>query len=220
MREKFRSVIDFGTGRSSLLKTRSRRSQALHTGLNPSINAIGTNWIFSNHDAPKMPTKKSAKYGSLKLLGQAAVHYPDSPSPKTLETFRNEYPSRGYWIRFECPEFTSMCPVTGQPDFARITIEYVPDALCIESKSLKFYLASYRNTRSFNEEIVNRILDDLLTACRPRQAIVQGEFAARGGINVSVDACYPDDSTTATNRREIVRSNHEKQNAERRRSHL
>ena len=144
-----------------------------------------------------MPTKKSAKYGSLKLLGKAAVHYPDSPSPKTLETFQNEYSRRGYWIRFECPEFTSMCPVTGQLDFAKITIDYVPDELCIESKSLKFYLASYRNTRSFNEEIVNRILEDLVTACRPRQAIVYGEFAARGGISVSVDARYPDDLRTS-----------------------
>jgi 7-cyano-7-deazaguanine reductase len=138
-----------------------------------------------------MPTKKNAKYGSLKLLGQSAVVYPNSPSPKTLETFRNESSRRRFSIKFECPEFTSMCPVTGQPDFARITIEYFPNALCIESKSLKIYLASYRNTRSFNEEIVNRILEDLLTACHPRQAIVRGEFAARGGISISVDAHYP-----------------------------
>ncbi len=140
-----------------------------------------------------MRTKKNAKYGSLKLLGRA-VDYPDAPSAKTLETFRNEYSTRRYSIRFECSEFTSMCPVTGQPDFASITIEYVPATLCIESKSLKFYLASYRNTRSFNEEIVNQILDDLITACRPRLAIVHGEFSARGGISISVDARYPDDS--------------------------
>src|ERR1700693_173039 len=127
-----------------------------------------------------MPTKKSTKYDSLKLLGTARAHYPQTPTPKTLETFRNEYASRRYWIRFECPEFTSMCPVTGQPDFARITIDYVPDKTCIESKSLKFYLASYRNTRSFNEEIVNRILEDLVAACRPRQATVHGDFWARG----------------------------------------
>ena len=144
-----------------------------------------------------MPTKKNAKYGSLKLLGQAAVHYPNSPSAKTLETFPNEYSNRRYWIKFECPEFTSVCPVTGQPDFAKITIEYAPDALCIESKSLKFYLASYRNIRSFNEEVVNRILEDLVTACRPRHAIIRGEFAARGGISVSVDARYPDDLRTS-----------------------
>ena len=167
-----------------------------------------------------MQTKKSAKYGSLKLLGQAAADHPNSPSAKTLETFRNEYSSRRYSIRFECPEFTCMCPVTGQPDFARITIEYVPDALCIESKSLKFYLASYRNTRSFNEEIVNRILEDLLTACRPRQALVYGEFAARGGISISVDAHYPDDQGTGLDGQQIIENRRKKKNVLPRRSHL
>jgi 7-cyano-7-deazaguanine reductase len=166
-----------------------------------------------------MPTKKNSKYGSLKLLGQVAAAYPDSPSTKTLETFRNEYSSRRYWIRFECPEFTSMCPVTGQPDFASITIEYAPDTLCIESKSLKFYLASYRNTRSFNEEIVNRILEDLLTACRPRQALVHGEFAARGGISISVDAHYPDDSGTGPDGKQMIEDHRKEKNVLPRRSH-
>jgi 7-cyano-7-deazaguanine reductase len=87
-----------------------------------------------------------------------------------------------------------MCPVTGQPDFAAIRIDYVPDKLCIETKSLKFYLASFRNTRSFNEEIVNRILDDIIKACSPRRAIVHGKFAARGGISVTVDASFPSDT--------------------------
>lgn len=86
-----------------------------------------------------------------------------------------------------------MCPVTGQPDFAAIQIRYVPDAQCIETKSLKFYLASYRNTRSFNEEIVNRILEDLVAACAPRSLEVHGEFSSRGGISVTVDASFPDD---------------------------
>lgn len=86
-----------------------------------------------------------------------------------------------------------MCPVTGQPDFAAIHIRYIPDTQCIETKSLKFYLASYRNTRSFNEEVINRILDDLVAACAPRCLEVHGEFASRGGISVTVDASYPDD---------------------------
>ena len=111
-----------------------------------------------------------------------------------------------------------MCPVTGQPDFARITINYVPDKLCIESKSLKFYLASYRNTRSFNEEIVNRILEDLVTVCRPRQAIVHGEFAPRGGISVSVDARYPDDSVTGADGQQMVQSPDKKERVTRNRS--
>jgi 7-cyano-7-deazaguanine reductase len=90
-------------------------------------------------------------------------------------------------------EFTSLCPVTGQPDFGRIEIRYVPDKLCVESKSLKFYLTGYRNTRSFNEEVLNRILDDLVSACRPRRMRVRGEFAARGGISLTVEATHPSD---------------------------
>lgn len=130
----------------------------------------------------------------LKLLGRSETHYPTKPSADILETFPNRYPQRDYWIRFDCAEFTSVCPVTGQPDFAKIRIEYIPGERCIETKSLKFYLASFRNTRSFNEEISNRILEDLVTACAPRRAIVHGEFAARGGISVTVDAAHPEEA--------------------------
>ena len=91
-----------------------------------------------------------------------------------------------------------MCPVTGQPDFAKIRIDYVPDERCIETKSLKFYLASFRNTRSFNEEVANRILDDLVTACAPRRANVHGEFVARGGVSVTVDVSHPDQSSSVS----------------------
>jgi 7-cyano-7-deazaguanine reductase len=134
------------------------------------------------------------KYSHLSLLGRPSK-FPDAPEAATLETFKNENARRDYWITFECGEFTSMCPVTGQPDFAELEIRYVPDQLCIETKSLKYYLASFRNTRSFNEAIVNRILDDLVAACGPRRAIVHGRFAPRGGISVVVDAEYPDDAT-------------------------
>ena len=146
-----------------------------------------------------MPAKKNAKYSSLTLLGRPVTHYPNAPSAKTIETFPNEYANRHYLIKFECADFTSLCPITGQPDFAKITIEYVPAACCIETKSLKFYLASYRNTRSFNEEIVNRILDDVVTACSPHEALVYGEFASRGGISLSVEATYPDAIATPDN---------------------
>ena len=141
----------------------------------------------------------------LKLLGRSETHYPTKPGADILETFPNRYPQRDYWIRFDCAEFTSVCPVTGQPDFAKIRIEYIPDELCVETKSLKFYLSSFRNTRSFNEEISNRILEDLVTACAPRRAIVHGEFAARGGISVTVDAAHPD---TALPARETGRNGH------------
>jgi 7-cyano-7-deazaguanine reductase len=116
---------------------------------------------------------------------------PSSPAEARLETFPNPA-RRHYRIRFETADFTSLCPVTGQVDFAQITIEYVPDALCVESKSLKFYLASYRNERAFNEAVTNRILDDLVRACSPREAVVTAEFSARGGIALTVRAEFPD----------------------------
>ncbi len=137
---------------------------------------------------PKKPKPKP----KLRLLGHQVAKYPDEPTSATLDTFPNRSPDRSYWITFESNEFTSLCPVTGQPDFASIQIRYIPEALCIETKSLKFYLASYRNTRSFNEEVVNRILDDLVAACAPRSMEVHGEFAARGGIAVTVEAAHPD----------------------------
>ena len=127
----------------------------------------------------------------LTLLGRSETKLPASPAEARLETFPN--PSkRAYRIRFETADFTSLCPVTGQMDFAQITIEYVPAKLCVESKSLKFYLASFRNERAFNEAVTNRILDDFVRACSPRQASVTAEFSARGGIALTVRADYPD----------------------------
>ena len=127
----------------------------------------------------------------LTLLGRSEAGLPASPAEARLETFPN--PSRrNYRIHFETDDFTSICPVTGQPDFARIDIDYVPDRLCVESKSLKFYLASYRNERAFNEAVTNRILDDFVKASAPREAIVTAQFSARGGIALTVRAEYPD----------------------------
>jgi len=137
------------------------------------------------------PMTRPARYQELKLLGRSVAKYPARPSASVLETFGNRSPGRDYWIRFDCPEFTSVCPITGQPDFAHLTISYVPDSRCIETKSLKFYLAAFRATRSFNEEVVNRILEDLVRACAPRRAIVHGRFGARGGISVTVQAEHP-----------------------------
>ena len=99
---------------------------------------------------------------------------------------------RPYRIRLETADFTSLCPVTGQTDFAQITIEYVPKKVCVETKSLKFYLASYRNECAFNEAVTNRILDDFVAACSPREAIIVAEFSARGGIALTVRATYPE----------------------------
>jgi 7-cyano-7-deazaguanine reductase len=133
-----------------------------------------------------------AKTARLTLLGRSQAKIPASPAKARLETFRNPAPRRNYWIHFETDDFTSVCPVTGQPDFARIDIDYVPDRLCVESKSLKFYLASYRNERAFNEAVTNRILDDLVKACAPREAMVTAQFSARGGIALTVRADFSD----------------------------
>jgi 7-cyano-7-deazaguanine reductase len=107
---------------------------------------------------------------------------------KILETFPNPQPDRRYTITMECPEFTCMCPRTGQPDFATIHVRYVPDAICIELKSLKLYLWSYRNEGAFHEAVVNQILEDVSSACQPHFMEVVGEFNVRGGIRTTVKA--------------------------------
>jgi len=115
-----------------------------------------------------------------------------SAPSKELETFPNPHPERDYTIRFECPEFTCVCPRTGQPDFATIRIRYVPDQRCVELKSLKLYLWSYRNEGAFHEAVTNRILDDLVRATAPRAIEVLGDFGVRGGIHTTVIVRHPD----------------------------
>ena len=109
---------------------------------------------------------------------------------KQLEVFANPNPERDYTIDLECPEFTCLCPRTGQPDFATIRISYLPNKLCIELKSLKLYLWSYRNEGAFHEAVTNKILSDLVKACRPRWMKVTGDFYVRGGIHTVVTATY------------------------------
>jgi 7-cyano-7-deazaguanine reductase len=115
---------------------------------------------------------------------------PSRPS-KQLESFDNPAPERDYEIRFECPEFTCLCPKTGQPDFATITIRYVPDRLCVELKSLKLYLWSFRDEGHFHEAVTNRILGDLVALLAPRRMTVEGDFNVRGGIRTVVEARHP-----------------------------
>jgi 7-cyano-7-deazaguanine reductase len=107
-----------------------------------------------------------------------------------LETFSNPQPDRDYLIEHTCHEFTSVCPRTGQPDFATLRIRYVPDRLCVELRSLKLYLQEYRNQGIFFEAVVNRILDDLVAAMKPRRLSVEGDFRVRGGISSVVTASY------------------------------
>jgi 7-cyano-7-deazaguanine reductase len=111
------------------------------------------------------------------------------PEPsKALETFANPRPGREYEISFEAPEFTCLCPRTGQPDFAVIRVRYCPDQLCLELKSLKLYFWSFRDEGHFHEDVTNRILDDLVAVCRPRRMVVEGDFYPRGGIHTVVRA--------------------------------
>jgi len=114
---------------------------------------------------------------------------PTKPSKK-LDTFPNPKPKRDYEISFECPEFTCVCPKTGQPDFGTIRVWYVPDKKCIELKSLKLYLWSFRNKGAFHEKVTNQIMDDLVKACDPRTMEVEGDFFVRGGIHTIVNVTY------------------------------
>ena len=131
------------------------------------------------------------QHPTLTHLSRSSTDVGPAPQAATLEAFENSHPGRDYWITFDCPEFTSLCPITGQPDFGHITIRYIPDTLCLESKSLKLYMFSFRNHGTFHEEVINRILDDVVTTIAPRQAVVKGEFNPRGGIAIHVEAAMP-----------------------------
>jgi len=120
----------------------------------------------------------------LTLLGNQNTVYTYEYDPKLLETFENKKQDRDYFVKFNCPEFTSLCPMTGQPDFATIYISYVPDVLMVESKSLKLYLFSYRNHGDFHETCVNTIMDDLVALMKPKYIEVWGKFTPRGGISI------------------------------------
>ena len=120
---------------------------------------------------------------NLKSLGRKA-EIPETYAPEVLEAFENRHPERDYWVQFNCPEFTALCPITGQPDFGEIKILYIPDEKMVESKSLKLYLFSFRNHGDFHEDVVNIILDDLVKLMNPRYIEVVGLFVPRGGISI------------------------------------
>lgn len=120
----------------------------------------------------------------LSLLGNQQVSYSSNYNPDILETFDNKHPNHDYFVKFNCPEFTSLCPITGQPDFAAITISYVPDVKMVESKSLKLYLFSFRNHGDFHEDCINIIMEDLIKVMNPKYIEVWGKFTPRGGISI------------------------------------
>ena len=125
----------------------------------------------------------------LQALG-TKTEYRDDYAPEVLETFENKHPDNDYWVRFNCPEFTSLCPITGQPDFAEIRIAYVPAERMVESKSLKLYLFSFRNHGDFHEDCVNTIMKDLVKLMQPKYIEVKGIFTPRGGISIWPYANY------------------------------
>lgn len=149
---------------------------------------------------PKNRSKKSLTSGIIKplfsdtkdltFLGKTQIPATEVPSIDLLETFANPAPGRKYEICFSTSEFTSMCPVTGQPDFATITLRYTPNKRCVESKAYKLYLRSFRNQGVFGEAIVNRMLDDLVAVLDPYRITVIGDFSARGGIGLRVEASH------------------------------
>ncbi len=126
------------------------------------------------------------------LLGNQGVKYPTQYAPEVLETFINKHPDNEYLVTFNCPEFTSLCPKTGQPDFAEIVISYIPRERMVESKSLKLYLFSFRNHGDFHEDCVNIIMKDLVRLMDPRYLEVRGIFTPRGGISIYPFANYGD----------------------------
>ena len=120
----------------------------------------------------------------LTLLGNKNTQYKSDYAPEVLETFTNKHPDNDYFVKFNCPEFTSLCPITGQPDFANITISYIPNIKMVESKSLKLYLFSFRNHGDFHEDCVNIIMKDLIKLMDPKYIEVLGRFLPRGGISI------------------------------------
>ena len=123
------------------------------------------------------------KQNELTLLG-GKTEYKQEYSPEVLESFNNKHPENDYWVRFNCPEFTSLCPITGQPDFATIQIDYIPNIKMVESKSLKLYLFSFRNHGAFHEDCVNIIMKDLIKLMAPKYIEITGFFTPRGGISI------------------------------------
>ena len=145
----------------------------------------------------------------LTLLGNQGVKYPDNYAPEILETFDNKHPDNDYFVKFNCPEFTSLCPITGQPDFASIIISYVPNIKMVESKSLKLYLFSFRNHGDFHEDCVNIIMKDLIKLMDPKYIEVWGKFTPRGGISIDPYCNYGKPDTKFEQMAEYRMMNHD-----------
>ncbi|MDK4679210.1 preQ(1) synthase [Kingella negevensis] len=140
-------------------------------------------------------SRNAEELNGVTLLGNQKTQYPTDYVPEMLESFDNKHPTNDYFVKFVCPEFTSLCPITGQPDFATITIRYIPDVKMVESKSLKLYLFSFRNHGDFHEDCVNIIMKDLIKLMNPKYIEVYGDFTPRGGISIMPFANYGRENT-------------------------
>ena len=140
-------------------------------------------------------TKNENEIQGISLLGNQKVPYNYDYDPSVLESFENKHPGNDYFVKFNCPEFTSLCPITGQPDFATIYISYVPDVYMVESKSLKLYLFSFRNHGDFHEDCMNIIMKDLIRLMNPKYIEVWGKFTPRGGISIDPYCNYGKEGT-------------------------
>jgi 7-cyano-7-deazaguanine reductase len=165
----------------------------------PCCGGRGVEAAREQHDGPTplgrsapLPWSRRGAYRSKVFHGTLfIIMTAKPPSREQLETFANQFPGRDYVIEHVCPEFTSMCPKTGQPDFGTLTFRYVPDALCVELKSLKLYLQAFRNEGIFYENVTNRILDDLVAVLTPRRMTLLAEFTPRGGIRSRIAVSHP-----------------------------
>lgn len=150
----------------------------------------------TNTRRPKSSGPRNVEELAHHRLGEAHTDYPTTYSPQVLESFANKHPHTDAWTSFVCTEFTSLCPKTGQPDFAKIFINYIADKKMVESKSLKLYLFSFRNHGDFHEDCVQKICDDLVALMKPRYLEVIGEFTPRGGISIFPFASYANTQKT------------------------
>lgn len=156
-------------------------------------------------DTKKTQDGRAAETAGLTKLGAQAAFRFSSPDASILEAFPNRYPGRDYVITFEHPEFTSLCPMTGQPDFGLIRVRYVPGACCVESKSFKLYMGAFRNHGAFMESLTNTIADDLIAALAPRRLTVEGIFNVRGGTRIAIRVEHLDETLPQERRAALER---------------
>jgi 7-cyano-7-deazaguanine reductase len=156
-----------------------------------------------------MSEKKNSSLENITLLGKQNTQYLFEYAPEILEVFDNKHPNRDYFVKFNCPEFTSLCPITGQPDFATIYISYIPGQKMVESKSLKLYLFSFRNHGDFHEDCMNIIMNDLIQLMDPRYIEVWGKFTPRGGISIDPYCNYGKPGTKFEQMAEYRLMNHD-----------